>query len=53
VKINSPTEVILTFLASQQSANEEPIMERQIKLLEKGFRMGKKLYTKRDDLYER
>jgi hypothetical protein len=45
VKINSPTEVTLTFLTARQTTDEETIMKRQIKFLEKGFRMGKKSYS--------
>lgn len=53
VNINSPTEVILTFLAGRQPSDEEAILRRQTKFLEQGFRMGKKLYSIRDELYER
>ncbi len=32
---------------------QEDIKNRQLKLLDKGFNLGKKLYIKREDLYVR
>ncbi len=53
VDITTPTEIILTFLSDRQPADEDAIFKRQIKFLEQGFPMGNKLYTNREDLYER
>ncbi len=36
-----------------KDANEEEIKNRQLKLLDKGFHLGKKFYSKREELYDR
>ena len=36
-----------------EEKRQEKIAERELKLLEKGFNFGKKLYKTRDELYER
>ena len=36
-----------------EEKRQEKIAEREIKLLEKGFNFGKKLYKTRDELHER
>jgi hypothetical protein len=42
--------VILKTLCKDEQKN---IKDRQIKLLDKGFYLGKKLYSKREDIYVR
>ena len=53
VKIKRPTEVILTLLSSGKNADQKKIARRQLKLLKRGFKMGRKNYKKRADIYER
>jgi len=36
-----------------EEKRQEKIAERELKLLEKGFNLGKKLYKARDELHER
>ncbi|RJS75268.1 hypothetical protein CW713_00965 [Methanophagales archaeon] len=36
-----------------EEKRQEKIAERELKLLEKGFNFGKKLYKTRDELHER
>ena len=36
-----------------EDKKQEEIAERELKLLEKGFNFGRKLYETRDELYER
>ena len=46
------THALVTLKTLSQTTQED-IQSRQIRLLEKGFSLGKKLYTKREDLYAR
>ncbi len=46
------TKAIIT-LKPVVKEEQEDITFRQIKLLDKGFYLGKKLYSKREDLYVR
>jgi hypothetical protein len=46
------THALIT-LKTLSQATQEDIQRRQLKLLDKGFSLGKKLYTKREDLYAR
>lgn len=46
------THAIIT-LKTINKEKQEDIKNRQLKLLDKGFNLGKKLYTKREDLYAR
>ncbi|MEW6608635.1 MAG: hypothetical protein AB1414_14515 [bacterium] len=41
--------IVKTFCKDEQ----KEIKDRQIKLLEQGFYLGKKLYSKREELYDR
>jgi len=40
-------------LKTMYREKQEEIKDRQLKLLDKGFYLGKKLYSKREDLYAR
>lgn len=53
-KINLPcgTEALVT-LRTVKKEEQEEIKDRQLKLLDKGFYLGKKLYSTREDLYAR
>ena len=53
-KIDLPvgTNTLVT-LKTLSNENQEEITSRQIKLLNKGFYLGKKLYSHREDLYDR
>lgn len=44
------TFVILKPLSREK---QDEIKERQLKLLSKGFYLGKKFYSRREDLYDR
>ncbi|NOZ70076.1 MAG: hypothetical protein GXP46_12740 [Deferribacteres bacterium] len=44
------TQAIVT-LKTMNGEEQDAIKERQIKLLKKGFYLGKKFYSKREDLY--
>ncbi|MDI6603344.1 MAG: hypothetical protein QME57_04565 [Patescibacteria group bacterium] len=44
---------ILVMLKTLYKDEQEEIKDRQMKLLDKGFYLGKKLYSKREDLYAR
>lgn len=46
------THALIT-LKTLSQATQEDIQSRQLRLLDKGFSLGKKLYTKREDLYAR
>jgi hypothetical protein len=46
------SQAIITLTALKKEEQEE-ITDRQMKLLSKGFNLGKKLYTERNDLYAR
>lgn len=53
-KIEFPfgTQAFVT-LRTINNEEQEEIKNRQLNLLDKGFYLGKKLYLKREDLYER
>ncbi len=42
---------ILVMLKTLYKDEQEEIKTRQIKLLDRGFYLGKKLYSRREDLY--
>lgn len=44
---------ILVMLKTLYKDEQEEIKTRQIKLLDRGFYLGKKLYSRREDLYAR
>lgn len=46
------TQALVT-LKTMNKEEQEEIKDRQIKLLDKGFYLGKKLYSRREDLYVR
>lgn len=46
------TQIIVT-LKTLYKEEQEKIEERQLRLLDKGFDLGKKLYSKREDLHDR
>ena len=46
------TQALVT-LKTMNKEEQEEIKDRQLKLLDKGFYLGKKLYSRRDDLYVR
>lgn len=43
----------LVTLKTVSMEHQEDIQSRQLRLLEKGFNLGKKLYATREDLYAR
>lgn len=53
-KIGLPigTQALVTLKTINEEGQEE-IKNRQLKLLDKGFYLGKKLYARREDLYAR
>jgi hypothetical protein len=53
-KIDFPDgmEALVTVSPLKKTA-EKDILKRQTEFLDKGFNMGKVLYSKRDELYER
>jgi hypothetical protein len=44
---------ILVMLKTLYKDEQEDIKDRQIKLLDRGFYLGKKLYSRREELYAR
>ncbi len=48
--IGTQTFVILKPLSKEK---QDEIKERQLRLLNKGFYLGKKFYSRREDLYDR
>ncbi|MEW6482153.1 MAG: hypothetical protein AB1397_04045 [bacterium] len=44
---------ILVMLKTLYKDEQEEIKDRQMKLLDKGFYLGEKLYSRREDLYAR
>ena len=46
------THALVTLKTLSEVAQED-IQNRQLRLLDKGFSLGKKLYTKREELYVR
>lgn len=44
---------ILVLLKTLYKDEQEDIKDRQMKLLDKGFYFGKKLYSRREDIYAR
>ena len=44
---------ILAILKTLHKDEQEDIKDRQMKLLDRGFYLGKKLYSRREDLYDR
>lgn len=44
------TQALVTLKTINKEEQEE-IKDRQLKLLDKGFYLGKKLYSRREDLY--
>ncbi|MGD9975161.1 MAG: hypothetical protein AB7S77_19030 [Desulfatirhabdiaceae bacterium] len=52
VKLPRGTPVMISFSTIYQEKQDE-IRQRQLHLLETGFNLGKKLYTHREDLYDR
>lgn len=44
---------ILVMLKTLYKDEQEEIKDREMKLLDKGFYLGKKLYSRREDLYDR
>ena len=53
-KIDLPigSQALIT-LKTMNKEEQRKIKDRQMKLLDKGFYLGKKLYSKREDLYVR
>ncbi len=53
-KIDLPigSQALIT-LKTMNKEEQRKIKDRQMKLLDKGFYLGKKLYSKREDLYAR
>ncbi len=43
----------LVTLKTLSETTQEDIQSRQLRLLDKGFDLGKKLYSKREDVYAR
>ncbi len=50
VELPVGTQALIT-LKTMKNEKQEEIKNRQLKLLDKGFYLGKKLYSKREDLY--
>jgi len=47
------TQALVTLKTMNKKGEQEEIKDRQLKLLDKGFYLGKKLYSRREDLYVR
>ncbi|MBA4368202.1 MAG: hypothetical protein C0403_11275 [Desulfobacterium sp.] len=52
IKLPQGTSVLVSFSTIYQE-KQDTIQQRQLHLLETGFHLGKKLYTHREDLYDR
>lgn len=52
IDLPSGSQAIIT-LKTMNKEEQRKIKDRQMKLLDKGFYLGKKLYSKREDLYAR
>jgi hypothetical protein len=52
IKLPQGTSVLVSFSTIYQE-KQDAILQRQLHLLETGFHLGKKLYTHREDLYDR
>jgi hypothetical protein len=52
IQLPQGTSVIVSFSPVYQE-KQEAIQQRELHLLERGFPLGKKLYTHREDLYDR
>jgi hypothetical protein len=52
VQLPQGTPILVSFSTVYQEKQEE-ITQRQLQLLDRGFHLGKKLYTSREDLHAR
>jgi hypothetical protein len=52
IKLPQGTPILVSFSTVYQEKQEE-ITQRQLQLLETGFYLGKKLYTRREELHVR
>jgi len=52
IKLPQGTPILVSFSTVYQEKQEE-ITQRQLQLLERGFQLGKKLYTHREELHDR
>ncbi len=52
IELPQGTPILVSFSTVYQEKQEE-ITQRQLKLLETGFYLGKKLYTRREELHVR
>jgi hypothetical protein len=52
IQLPQGTSILVSFSTIYQE-KQEAIQQRQLHLLETGFHLGKKLYTRREDLYDR
>ncbi len=52
IELPEGTPVLVSF-STLYKEKQEKIKNRQLKILEKGFNLGKKLYSKREELYAR
>jgi hypothetical protein len=52
VRVPIGTHALIT-LKTLSEVTQEDIQNRQLRLLDKGFSLGKKMYAKREDLYAR
>lgn len=53
-KLNLPNGMYsIVILQPMRDDKQEEIKNRQLRLLENGFDLGKKMYSKREDLYGR
>jgi hypothetical protein len=52
VQLPQGTSIIVSFSTFNQE-KQEAIQQRQLRRLEQGFPLGKKLYTHREELYDR
>ena len=58
IRLEKPLELplgtpVLVSFSTLYKEKQETIKQRQLKLLETGFHLGKKLYIRREDLYVR
>lgn len=58
IRLENPIELpqgtpILVSVTTLYKERQEAIKQRQLKLLDRGFNLGKKLYSNREDLHAR
>jgi hypothetical protein len=53
IKYPTGTQILVILKTLYKKEEQRKVKDRQIELLDKGFYLGKKLYSRREDLYDR